>query len=204
MVEKISNKNILKKILLVIFMLALSFTIFSCGSKKVNYDADTVTLTKNFFNEYLKRVNKGTAEELNEIKSKYMTETLVEELTLRSWEMEADAVVGVSDPTGYKKYLNVVAGEDENHTIATFEVPNKNEGMDKDIYKINIHFRNVDDKKLMDTYDFTWTEVDAEGNESAAVYNTRYANKEVLSEDDRIAMSSIRKYYEEMAGDENK
>ena len=189
----------LKKIVSSIMIICI-FVLSACSNGEVNYSADNVTITKKFFNEYYKKVtsDNSSVDELKAIEAKYMTDVLVEELQLRSWEMEADAILGTNNYDGMIKYLEVTNGEDADTVVATFTVPTGKSEIAKNIYSFYIHYRNVDDKKLMDTYDLTWTEIQEDETEGTAVYNTRYANKETLNEDDKIAMSSIRKYYEDM------
>ena len=194
-----------KKTLTSLIFICFTILTFSCGGGKVDYNADNVALTKNFYNEYYKKFTdkQSSAEDMKAIENKYMTDVLVEELQLRTWEMEADAVLGVNDAAGMIKYLEVVKGEDDESVVATFTVPTGESDVAKNIYKFDIHFKTVEDKKLMDGYDFTWTEIQEDGTEGTSVYNTRYANKDVLNEDDKIAMSSIRKYYEDKYAEEN-
>lgn len=189
-----------KKVTFSIMIICIFVLMSACGSGKVNYNADNVTITKKFFNEYYKKVmSKNTSvDALKAIEAKYMTDVLVEELQLRSWEMEADAILGTNDYDGMIKYLEVTDGEEADTVIAKFTVPTGKSEIAKNIYSFYIHYKNVGDKKLMDTYDLTWTEIQEDETEGTAVYNTRYANKETLNEDDKIAMSSIRKYYEDM------
>ena len=190
------KKKLLKYVIMLsaaVIMLAVSCT------KKVNYNQDVVTLTKGFYNDYLKAINNNSNDEaITKIKTLYMTDVLVDELELRTWELEADAITGVQDATGFNKYLEIEKGQDDSWAVATFTVPSENNEVAKNIYKFDIHYRTIDDKKLMDTYDFTWTEIDEYGTKGESVYKTRYANKEVLTEEDKKAMQSIRNYYEDL------
>ena len=204
MVSKILRKVMvistsILSVVLITLLCACSGGDKSGGSIKVNYNLSASELVKDFYTRYITSYENNTdVEELTKIEESYMTETLVEELRLRSYEMEADAILGVQDGTGFLDKLEIEDGADENSTIARFVVPVEGMELAKNTYEFHIHFRKVDNKKLIDTYDFIWIETDADGDDSRTEYLTKYANKEELTEDDKIKMSNQRKYYEDL------
>lgn len=196
---KIFKNQILFIITIILTLFLSACTQDGSNSSQVNYNLDVVTLTENFYKTYLAAYDKNESEEdLLKIKEMYMTEVLAEELTLRSFDMEADAITGVQDATGFIKYLDVKEGADDMSAVATFTVPVDGDEVAKNTYIFDIHFRLVDNKKLMDTYDLNWIETDSDGYESRVEYKTWYANKEELTEADKIAMKNKREYYEEL------
>ena len=169
------------------------------GSTKVNYNLSASELAKDFYTRYITSYEKNASvEELVKIEESFMTKTMVEELEIRSHEMEADAILGVQDGTGFLDKLEIEDSGDEYTTVARFVVPIEGMELAKNTYEFHIHFRKEDNKKHIDTYDFIWIDTDADGDDSRTEYLTKYANKEELTEEDKIKMSNQRKYYEDL------
>ena len=199
------KNNILRKgkFICCIFIMIL---LYACSDKnniennmKVDYTLSAGELAKSFYTNYIKSYEKdASVDELMEIEKNYMTETMVEELMIRSWEMEADAILGVQDGTGFLDKMEIEDISDDYSTVVKFIVPVDGQEFAKNTYEFHIHFRKVGDKKLIDTYDFIWIETDTDGDNSRIEYITKYANKEELTEDDKIRMSNQREYYEEL------
>lgn len=199
--------NTIKKIL-IMCSIALTILLYGCGGNGalnglgVNYNLSASELAKNFYTSYIKKYEANASEEeMLKIKEAYMTETMIEELDLRSLEMEADAILGVQDGTGFLDKMEIEPGDDDESAVARFVVPVEGDEIAKNTYVFHIHFRNVDNKKLIDTYDFLWIETDSDGDDSRIEYKTQYANKETLTEEDLTKMSNQRKYYDELFED---
>ena len=202
----IKNVKIGRLITKILVGISLTMLLFACSTsnngvygKKVDYSLSASELAKSFYTEYLTEYDKRVdSETLKKIEEKYMTDVLIEELTIRTWEMEADSILGVQDGTGFINKMEVEDSGDEFNTIVRFVVPIEGKELAKNTYEFHIHFRKVDNKKLMDTYDFIWIETDADGDDSRVEYLTKYANKEELTEDDKLRMSNQRRYYEDL------
>ena len=170
--------------------------LFSCVPNGLNVKATEIA--KKFYTEYLKNDIAYNAAKAEKIKKKYMTDVMVEEIDLRTKEMEADAVTGVQDSTDMIKKMQVVEGEDEDWAKVIFDMKAE-EGQEYGIYEINLHFRDVENRRLIDTLNLTVYDVDKDGDKSQREYMTKFANKETLTEEDKAAMENIRKYYDELA-----
>ena len=197
------RKGLLKTLIVASMIFTMLLSACSSGEKvvgkKVDYSLSASELAKSFYTEYITSMEQNlNEEELKKIEEKYMTELLIEELTLRTWEMEASAILGVQDGTGFLDKMEVEDSNDEYNTVVRFVVPVEGKELAKNTYEFRIRFKKVGDKKLMDTYDFTWIETDADGDSSKTEYLTKYANKEELTEEDKIKMSNQRKYYEDL------
>ena len=62
-----------------------------------------------------------------------------------------------------------------------------------------MHFRDIGNRRWIDTLDMIVYDVDKDGDKSQTEHKTKFANKETLTDDDRAAMERIRKYYEDLA-----
>lgn len=203
-------KKKFKQVQILISLVLSILFLYACGSsgnagnnfaeEKIDYSLSASELAKEFYTKYFDVYGKdGSDVELMSIKEKYMTDILIEELELRSWDMESDAVTGVQDATGFINYMEVEPGDDEFSTKVSFDVPVKDGDIVSNKYKFSIHFKKVDDKKLMDTFDYEWVEVYANGDESIVErFKTEYANKDELTEEDKEKMANKRKYYEDL------
>ena len=159
-----------------------------------NIKIDAVKLAKDFYNAYL---SEQDFDKLINIKEKYMTKTLVEELELRSMEMEADSVTGVQDSTDMKKIMEVNKGSTENTATITFNFKD-NEDTTTKLIESSVHFKNENGKALMDTLDMVIIDYDENNNDTMRQYQTKYANKDELTEADKKEMEEKRKYYEDL------
>ena len=186
-------KKIIKDLFKGLLIISLLVVVLSSCSKN-GLNAKSTDVAKSFYTEYLKAKNYDDAKK---VKSKYMTDILSDELELRSMQIEADAITGVQDFTGMIKKMVVSEGENEDWAKVTFNMKGE-EGRAYRIYEANLHFKSVDNKKLMDTLDLTIYDIDEDGDTSQMVYNTKYANKEELTDEDKLEMESIRKYFEDL------
>ena len=187
-------KSKIKKIELVI--IAAFFVLTSCAPNTLNKKATEIA--KSFYTEYLKAVDTLDEKKILNVKKKYMTDTMVEEIELRSKQMEADAVTGVQDSTGMVNKLVVTDGENDEWAVATFDMIEE-EGKPYRIYQIKLHFKNIGNKRFIDTLDMNIYDVDADGDKVKNEFNTRWANKETLSDEDKAEMKRMREYYDELA-----
>lgn len=186
----------MKRIIKASIALLLAAQLFSCAPNGLNVKATEIA--KKFYTEYLKNDIAYNAAKAEKIKKKYMTDVMVEEIDLRTKEMEADAVTGVQDSTNMLKRMEVLEGEDEDWAKVIFDLFEE-EGMEYRIYEINLHFRDIGNRRWIDTLDMIVYDVDKDGDKSQTEHKTKFANKETLTDDDRAAMERIRKYYEDLA-----
>ena len=186
----------MKRIIKTSIALLLAAQLFSCAPNGLNVKATEIA--KKFYTEYLKNDVAYNPTKAEKIKKKYMTDVMVEEIDLRTKEMEADAVTGVQDSTDMIKNMQVEEGEDEDWAKVTFDCFQE-EGMEYKIYEIYLHFRDIGNRRWIDTLNMIVYDVDKDGDKSQTSYNTKYANKETLTEEDKAAMERIKKYYEELA-----
>lgn len=177
-------------------LLSMVALLSSCAPNGLNVKATEIA--KKFYTEYLKNDAAYNPTKAEKIKKKYMTDVMVEEIDLRTKEMEADAVTGVQDSTDMIKKMQVEEGEDEDWAKVTFDCFQE-EGMEYKIYEINLHFRDIGNRRWIDTLNMIVYDVDKDGDKSQTSYNTKYANKETLTEEDKAAMERIKKYYDELA-----
>ena len=91
----------MKRIIKASIALLLAAQLFSCAPNGLNVKATEIA--KKFYTEYLKNDIAYNAAKAEKIKKKYMTDVMVEEIDLRTKEMEADAVTGVLYLTYLKK-----------------------------------------------------------------------------------------------------
>jgi len=111
--------------------------------------------------------------------------------------MDADSITGVQDSYGMVDFMTVNKGQDENSAIITFVFENE-EGMTERVIESNVHFKKYSDKYLMNQLDMTIIFYDRDNDENTYEYTTKYANKTVLTEEDRKEMDNIKKHYEEL------
>lgn len=185
----------MKKLLKTTILLSLVATLVSCAPNGLNMKATEIA--KKFYTAYLKQSVTLNLKKMEKIKKTYMTEVMCEELDLRTKEMEVDSITGVQDPTGMIDRLEVTEGQDEDWAKVTFDMKQE-EGQEYGIYEIDLHFRDVGKKRLIDTLNMTVYDVDKDGDKSQREYMTRFANKEILTDEDKAAMANIRKYYDEL------
>lgn len=155
---------------------------------------DAVKLAKDFYTEYL---DESDYDKLINIKEKYMTKTLIDELEIRSMQMESDSVTGVQDSTGMKKIMEVNKGSGDNTATITFNFKN-DEGTTTQLIESSVHFKNENGKALMDTLDMIIIDYDENNNDNMRQYQTKYANKDELTEEDKKEMQDIKKHYEDL------
>lgn len=170
--------------------------LFSCAPNGLN--VKVTEIAKKFYTEYLKNDIANNAAKAEKIKKKYMTDVMVEEIDLRTKEMEADAVTGVQDSTGMIDRIVITDGQNEDWAKVTFDMKAE-EGQEYSIYEVDLHFRDVGNRRMIDTLNLTVYDVDKDGDKSQREYVTKFANKETLTEEDKAAMENIRKYYDELA-----
>lgn len=181
----------MKKALLSILLILTMLLMMSCqDSNKI----DAMKLAKDFYTAYL---DESEYDKLNSVKEKYMTKTLIEELELRSMEMEADSITGVQDSTGMKNIMEINKGSDDNTSTVTFNFKD-DEGTTIQLIESSIHFKNENGKALMDTLDMVIIDYDENNNDTMRQYQTKYANKDELTETDKKEMEEKRKYYENL------
>ena len=186
------KKFIFFKMAVVISMLLLA----SCAPNTLNKKATEIA--KSFYADYLKAADTLDEKKILDVKKTYMTDTMVEEIELRSKQMEADAVTGVQDSTGMINKLSVADGENDEWAVATFDMIEE-EGKPYRIYQIKLHFKDIGNKRFIDTLDMNIYDVDADGDKVKNEFNTRWANKEVLTDEDKEEMKRMREYYDELA-----
>lgn len=187
-----SNQKIIK------FLVAFSlFLLVSCGSKN-SLNKKATEIAKSFYTEYLKACDEPDEKKLLDIKKNYLTDVLVEEVDIRSSQIGADIVTGVQDTVGMLEKLEVSEGENEDYAIVTFNMMGQ-EGIPYRINEITLHFRDVENKRKIDTLDLVIYDVDADGDKVKNEYKTRWANKEELSDEDKAEMQRAKEYFEEMA-----
>lgn len=183
----------MKKIKLI--LIASLFLLVSCAPNTLNKKATEIA--KSFYTDYLKACDTLDEKKILNVKKTYMTEVMVEEIGLRTKQMEADAVTGVQDSTGMIKKLDVTDGENEEWAIVTFDMMEE-EGKPYRIYQIKLHFKDIGNKRFIDTLNMNIYDVDADGDKVKNEYNTKWANKEELSDSDKKEMENIRKYFEDL------
>ena len=171
------------------------FLLVSCAPNTLNKKATEIA--KSFYTDYLKACDTLDEKKILNVKKTYMTEVMVEEIGLRTKQMEADAVTGVQDSTGMIKKLDVTDGENEEWAVVTFDMMEE-EGKPYRIYQIKLHFKDIGNKRLIDTLNMNIYDVDADGDKVKNEYNTKWANKEELSDSDKKEMENIRKYFEDL------
>ena len=184
----------MKKIKLI--LIVSLFLLVSCAPNTLNKKATEIA--KSFYTEYLKAVDTLDEKKILKVKNTYMTETMVEEIELRSKQMEADAVTGVQDSTGMINKLVVSDGENDEWAVVTFDMMEE-EGKPYKIYQIKLHFKDIGNKRFINTLDMNIYDVDQDGDKVKNEYNTRWANKDELSDVDKKEMENIRKYFEDLA-----
>lgn len=178
-----------------IIVIAALFILASCAPNTLNKKATEIA--KSFYTEYLKAVDTLDEKKILNVKKTYMTETMVEEIGLRSKQIDADAVTGVQDTTGMINKIAVTNGEDDEWAIVTFDMFEE-EGKPYNIYEIKLHFKDIDKKRFIDTLDMNVYDVDEDGDKVKNEYNTRWANKEELSDEDKKEMENVKKYFEDL------
>lgn len=183
----------MKKIISVLVCLTMSMSLL-CACTSNGVDAKATDIAKKFYTEYL---NAKEEDARAKIRNKYMTSVLAEEIDLRTKQMEADATTGVQDDTGMLSKMLVTEGEDDSWAKVTFDLKQE-EGVEYRVYEANIHFRIEEDKKLMDTLNLIIYDYDKDGDRSQMEYNTKYANKPELTEEDKAEMERIRQYYDNL------
>lgn len=157
-------------------------------------------LAKNFYTEYIESVNsfEDNYEQLiKNAKEKYLTDTLIKELELRSNETDADMIIDAQDSVGMLDNMKVEPGTKENTAVVTFDNKYKNGSSSKRV--MELHFKDVDGKPMIDELNSVRVETDKNGQVEKFEYKTKYANKEVLTDTDIKEMESLSKYYEEQA-----
>ena len=179
-----------------IIVIAALFILASCAPNTLNKKATEIA--KSFYTEYLKAVDTLDEKKILNVKKTYMTETMVEEIELRSKQMEADAVTGVQDSTGMINKLEVTEGENDEWAIVTFDMMEE-EGKPYRIYQIKLHFKDIANKRFINALDMNVYDVDQDGDKIKNEYNTRWANKDELSDADKKEMENVRQYFEDLA-----
>ena len=175
-------------------LVVLSMTVLMLCFSSCNANTDAVKLAKDFYTAYL---NEEDYDKLINVKEKYMTDTLIEELELRSMEMEADSITGVQDSTGMQNIMEVNKGSTDNTATITFNIKD-DEDTTKKLIETSVHFKNKNGRVLMDTLDMLIIDYDENNNDTMRQYQTKYANKDELTEEDKKEMEEKRKYYENL------
>ena len=176
-------------------LVVMGLLLASCAPNTLNKKATEIA--KSFYADYLKACDTLDEKKILNVKKTYMTETMIEEIALRTRQLDADAVTGVQDSTGMKNKLVVEEGENDEWAVVTFDMIIE-EGKPYRIYEIKLHFRDVDKKRLIDTLDMTIYDVDEDGDKIKNEYKTKWANKEILSEEDKKDMSEMKRYFDEL------
>ncbi len=176
-------------------LVVMGLLLASCAPNTLNKKATEIA--KSFYTDYLKACDTLDEKKILNVKKTYMTETMIEEIALRTRQLDADAVTGVQDSTGMKNKLVVEEGENDEWAVVTFDMKTE-EGKPYRIYEIKLHFRDVDKKRLIDTLDMTIYDVDEDGDKIKNEYKTKWANKEILSEEDKKDMSEMKRYFDEL------
>ena len=176
-------------------LVVMGLLLASCAPNTLNKKATEIA--KSFYTDYLKACDTLDEKKILNVKKTYMTETMIEEIALRTRQLDADAVTGVQDSTGMKNKLVVEEGENDEWAVVTFDMIIE-EGKPYRIYEIKLHFRDVDKKRLIDTLDMTIYDVDEDGDKIKNEYKTKWANKEILSEEDKKDMSEMKRYFDEL------
>ena len=179
-----------------IILIIVLFILTSCAPNTLNKKA--IEIAKSFYTEYLKAVDAMDEKRILNVKKKYMTPTMVDEIDLRGKQMEADAVTGVQDSTGMIKKMSVADGENDEWAIVTFDMMEE-EGKPYKIYQIKLHFKDIGNKRFINALDMNVYDVDQDGDKVKNEYNTRWANKDELSDTDKKEMENVRKYFEDLA-----
>ena len=187
--------KILKKIQIFILIISICVIFVACVPNGLN--AKSTEITKKFYTQYFKNLEKNDLEKINKTKKTYMTDILVEEMDLRSKELEVDAITGFDYKKEIAEKMVVEEGEDESWVKVTFDMFEE-EGKPYNIYVMDIHFRDTDKKRYIDTMDLTIYDVDEDGDRTRMEYKTKYANKEELSDEDKAAMERIKNYYDDL------
>ena len=187
--------KILKKIQIFILIISICVIFVACVPNGLN--AKSTEITKKFYVQYFKNLEKNDLEKINKTKKTYMTDILVEEMDLRSKELEVDAITGFDYKKEIAEKMVVEEGEDESWVKVTFDMFEE-EGKPYNIYVMDIHFRDTDKKRYIDTMDLTIYDVDEDGDRTRMEYKTKYANKEELSDEDKAAMERIKNYYDDL------
>ena len=176
-------------------LVVMGLLLASCAPNTLNKKATEIA--KSFYTDYLKACDTLDEKKILNVKKTYMTETMIGEIALRTRQLDADAVTGVQDSTGMKNKLVVEEGENDEWAVVTFDMKTE-EGKPYRIYEIKLHFRDVDKKRLIDTLDMTIYDVDEDGDKIKNEYKTKWANKEILSEEDKKDMSEMKRYFDEL------
>lgn len=176
-------------------LVVMGLLLASCAPNTLNKKATEIA--KSFYTDYLKACDTLDEKKILNVKKTYMTETMIEEIALRTRQLDADAVTGVQDSTGMKNKLVVEEGENDEWAVVTFDMKTE-EGKPYRIYEIKLHFRDVDKKRLIDTLDMTIYDMDEDGDKIKNEYKTKWANKEILSEEDKKDMSEMKRYFDEL------
>ena len=185
-----------KKIIFLELVAVISILLLaSCAPNTLNKKATEIA--KSFYTDYLKACDTLDEKKILNVKKTYMTETMIEEITLRTRQLEADAVTGVQDSTGMINKLQIAEGENDEWAIVTFDMKGE-EGKAYKIYEIKLHFRDVDKKRLIDTLDMIVYDVDEDEDKIKNEYKTKWANKETLREEDKKEMSEMKRYFDDL------
>ena len=187
--------KILKKIQIFILIISICVIFVACVPNGLN--AKSTEITKKFYTQYFKNLEKNDLEKINKTKKTYMTDVLIEEMDLRSKELEVDAITGFDYKKEIADKMVIEEGEDESWVKVTFDMFEE-EGKPYNIYVMDIHFRDTDKKRYIDTMDLTIYDVDEDGDRTRMEYKTKYANKEELSDEDIAAMERIKNYYDDL------
>ncbi|MBP3201046.1 MAG: hypothetical protein J6M39_05315 [Lachnospiraceae bacterium] len=167
----------------------------SCAPNTLNKKATEIA--KSFYTDYLKACKGQNTDKILKVKKTYMTNVMVEEINLRSKQMEVDAVLGTNDFNGMINKLSSSDGENDEWAVVTFDMFEEEE-KPYNIYEIKLHFKDVDNKRFIDTLDMNIYDVDKDGDKVKNEFNTRWANKDELSDTDKQEMENVKKYFEDL------
>lgn len=165
---------------------------------------DVVKLAESFYTEYFAQEDDnfahegrmGNAERMEVVKRKYLTEDLIEELHIRSRKMDADAITNVQDNSALKGRLSFKEGSDENRALVTYEDDIGNS--QKQYTTMELHFIDVDGKKLADELNTTCVVKEGENEINRYEFKTKWASNGGITEEDRKEMESIKKEMDEL------
>lgn len=165
---------------------------------------DVVKLTESFYTEYFNQEEDnfahegrmGNSERMEVVKRKYLTEDLIEELHIRSRKMGADAITNVQDNAALKGRLSFKEGSDEDRALVTYEDDIGNN--QKQYTTIELHFIDVDGKKLADELNTTCIVKEGENEINRYEYKTKWASNGGITEEDRKEMENIKKEMDEL------
>lgn len=166
--------------------------------------SEAVKLAKAFYEEYFAQEDEnekaegrmGNAERLEVVKRLYLTDSLIEELHLRSRQDNCDAITNSQDDKVIRDKLIFTNGKDENTADVIYREEYENGGFYQDI--IELHFIDTDEGKRADALNVYHEDKDASGNGLKYERITKYATHGDFTEEDKKEMESIKKSLDDL------